>query len=223
MSSVGYFASGVRNSAKPCGPTSMCASQCASEPAMWTRGRLTIVFGMMLTVPGRTCVARRDVTFNPFHEPGGTSLRTSWHAGPDRRETASPFRCGLLQSSRNERTPRQSLRPSRASLSRSARISCGALWDQSVAGLPRAMSQIAHRASRSAALSHAMCGACRSKPVVRPSNRVRAVCRVRRTDIAERAVWRTFLTRFVDRCSGLLARLRMRTSSTPAAASRVHN
>jgi hypothetical protein len=46
ISSIGYSASGARNSAKPWGPTSMCASQCASEPAMWTRGRSTLVFGM---------------------------------------------------------------------------------------------------------------------------------------------------------------------------------
>jgi hypothetical protein len=67
----------------------------------------------------------------------------------------------------------------------------------------RAVPDCTSRLAFGRAQSQEMCKACRSKPVVRPSNRVRALCRVRRTDIAERAVWRTFLTRFVDRCSGL--------------------
>ena len=46
MSSNGCSALGERNKANPCCPTSMWASECASDPAMCTRGRLTLVVGM---------------------------------------------------------------------------------------------------------------------------------------------------------------------------------
>src|SRR6185437_2412487 len=86
MSSSGAGASGARNSAKPCLPTSMWALWLALEPATWTRGRPTLI---VIVRPGQnTFQSRRTVCRGRSH-PRHT-VRRDWNVfWPGRTMTIS--------------------------------------------------------------------------------------------------------------------------------------